>query len=332
MGSPSRNSLAVSDPVLSNFSLEFSQAGFVSSSGSAFGLTGDFIFPRVRHNLDGLTGEYYTYNTGNRFTLPASALIKRANGTQYHAIDWDVSSGTYKIEDYGLEKSWDDNEQSAQMGPIDLNRDSTQVLTDLVMLAYETRINAIVTNSSTITQTSTAAALNGQWDSAGSNPIKDVNTAVSTIYQATGVRPNKMVVGWDAWIDGLMNNDEIIARINAGNNMGGNEDITPQLVGQRLFNLDLRVNTGILNSAVEGQTVSLSTSATNMFGTNALIFYSDPNPNIKSRTIGSTFHTDWMRVFRWNVQPKMHTVAVSTMTAEELVSASLGYLITSCTS
>ena len=335
MGSPNRNSLAIVDPVLTNFSLEYMQEKLVSESGSGFGLTPDFFFPRVPHRGEGLTGRYTTYNLANRFTLPAGANLRRAPNTDYHPFDWDISSQTYLIQDYGLGHRWDDDEASASLRPVDLNRDSTEVAADLTLLDYSRRVNAIV-NSGTITQTATAAAIaNGggaAWDAAGSNPIGAVNTAVDTLYQATGIRPNRMVVGWDVWIDGLMNNDEVISRIQAGNNMAGNADITPRLVGERLFNLDLRVDTGIINTAVEGQTASLSTSGTGMIGQNAIIFYANPSPSLKSRTLGITIHTDFGKVYRWRENPKTNVVAVSHMTSEELVSAAFAYRITSVVS
>lgn len=334
MGSPSRNSLAIVDPVLSNFSLAFAQEGLVTKTGSGFGLTADFIFPMVPHVGQGMAGTYATYNLGNKFTLPAAALIKRASGGQYHPVDWDISSETYQMEDYGLSTTWDDKEVQASVGPVELNRDGTEVVAELNLLDYQRRVNAIVTDASVITQTAAASTLNGQWDTAGSNPIGDVNTAISTIYQATGKRPNRMVIGWDGWIDGIMNNDEIIGRLQAAQLMGGNADIRPQVVGQQLFGLDLRVDTGIVNSAVEGQTASLSTSATNMFGTNALIFYSTPRPSLRVRTLGTTIFqaNEFMRVRRWNENPKMHVVAASMVSAEELVNASSAYLITAVTS
>jgi hypothetical protein len=204
MGSPSRNSLAIYDPVLTNFSVEYMQEKLVTESGSGFGLTADFFFPRVPHKGEGLTGRYTTYNIANRFTLPAGANIRRAPNTNYHAIDWDISSETYLIQDYGLSKAWDDDEVSASLRPVDLSRDTIDIISDLTLLDYCRRVNAIV-NSATITQTATAAAIaNGggaAWDTAGSNPIGAVNTAVNTIYQATGIRPNRMVIGWDVWMN-----------------------------------------------------------------------------------------------------------------------------------
>jgi hypothetical protein len=114
--------------------------------------------------------------------------------------------------------------------------------------------------------------------------------------------------------------------------MAGNADITPRLVGERLFNLDLRVDTGIINTAVEGQTATLSTSGTNMIGKNAIIFYANPSANLKSRTLGITIHTDFGKAYKWSESPKSNFVAVSHMTAEELVSAAFGYRITSVVS
>ncbi len=335
MASPSRNSLALVSPVLTNFSLEYTQERLVTDSGSGFGLTPDFFFPRLRHVGPGLAATYATYNIQNRFNLPNAALIRRANQTDYHTIDWNISSGSYEIQDYGLGKSWDDNEVSAQLPPVALERDTASIIADLTLLAYSRRVNAIV-NSGTITQTATAAAIaNGgsaQWDAAGSNPIGAVNTAVNTIYQATGIRPNRMVLGWDVWINGIMNNDELISRIQAGNNMAGNADITPRLVGERLFGLDLRVDTGIIDTVVEGQTASLSTSGTGMIGKNAIIFFANPNPGVRSRTLGFTAFTEWFVNRKWDINPKMHRVTVSHMTAEELVAAALAYRITSVVS
>lgn len=328
MGSPSRNSLAVVDPVLTNFSLEYTQERLVSESGSAFGLTADFIFPRLLHRGDGLSGTYFTYNIKNRFSLPGTGSVRRAAGADYHPVDWDVSSDTYTIEDYGLGHNWDDNEVSAQLSPVDIERDAQETLDDLVLLDYERRVNAIATSGSVITQTSTAAALNGQWSGAGSNPIKDVTTAIKTIYAGTGMRPNRMVIGWDVWMDGIMNNDEVLSRL-PDNMTKGMADINPMLVGQKLFNLDMRVNTGIIDTAAEGQTASLSTSGTGTFGKNVLVFYANPTPRVKSKTLGMTIHKDdWFTVRKRDVGDKSHRVTVSQMTSEKTVAAALGYLIT----
>lgn len=332
MASPSRNSLALIAPVLTSFSLEYTQERLVTENGTGMGLTPDFFFPRMAHRGQGLSATYTTYDIQNRFNIPIAQKMRRAPNTDYTSIDWDISSGTYVIEDYGVGKTWDDNEVSAQLSPVQLERDTAGIIADLTLLAYSVRINAIV-NSATITQTATAAAIaNGgsaAWDVAGSNPIGAINTATNTIYQATGIRPNRMVMGWDVWINGIMNNDEMISRIQAGNNMAGNADITPRLVGDRLFGLDMRVDTGIIDTAVKGQTASLSTSGTGMIGTNVIVFYATPAPTVRSRTLGFTAFTEWFVNRKWDVKPKSHRVTVSHMTAEELVDANLAYRITS---
>lgn len=210
---------------------------------------------------------------------------------------------------------------------------------DKVMLSYERRINTIVTDASVVTQTATATAVaNGggaQWDAAGSRPIGAINTQIDTVYQATGKRPNRLVMGWDVWINGIMNNDDIKSHIQAGNNMAGNADITPRLVGERLFNLDMRVNTGIINSAAEGQTASLSTSATGMFAKNVLTYWAEPSPqDVGDASFGYTFEIpdERFRVRTWDINPKSHNVSVSQMTAEKTVDASFAHLLTAVVS
>ena len=326
---PDRGSLAITDPVLSNFALAYSQKKMVTASGSSYGMTADFIFPRVPHKGEGLTGKYYTYNKANNFQIPDA---RRAPKTDFKRVTWDVSSASYVIEEYGFGGDWDDTEVDASLSPVDLNRDTTEVVTNTTLLAYERRVNAIVCDQGSYTNTGTPGTA---WDSAGSDPIADIITAKRTIYASTGVMPNKAVIGWKVWFNGLANNDEVVSRVQAANLMGGQKDVTPQMVGQ-LMDLDLRVNTTLYDSAVEGQTSTLAADFRDLTGSNeelCLVFYSPEQAmNVKTLTLGLTIEKEYMMARRWRENPKTNVVTVSQMCVEKLVAELAGYLLYSVVS
>ena len=62
MGSPSRNSLNLISPMLTGFSLEYTQERLVTENGLGLGLTPDFFFPRMPHRGQGLSATYTTYD------------------------------------------------------------------------------------------------------------------------------------------------------------------------------------------------------------------------------------------------------------------------------
>jgi hypothetical protein len=326
---PSKESLSVVDPVLTNFSLAYWQQRDVTDTGSGFGMTGKFIAPPITTGGN-QTFRYFTYNLRNRFQRPDSL---RAAKTEYKKVEWDVSSATDEVEDRGYLSDWDDNEVSTQIRPVDLNQDSTEVATDALLLDYDARVNTLVTTAGNYTNTSTAAALTGgtgiAWDTAGSDPIKDMLAMQNTIYKASGILANRCVVGWEVWVNGLARNDEVIAALQAANMFAGIDDVTPIQVG-KLLGIDLRVNTTLAESSKEGQ--ATVTTALD-FGKNAVVYFNNPAVRVKSRTFARTFEKRGLQVETGRVKEnKRNWVATSHEVKAKMIAELTGYLLTTVVS
>ena len=326
---PSRQTLIISDPVLNNFSTAFWQERDVTTSGMAFGMTGKFIAtPVPTRGMQQF--KYYTYNIKNRFQAPPSL---RSPQTEYERIMWDVSSATDNVDDRGYMHDWDDTEADIQTTPVDLNIDSAEIVTDALLLDFDSRVNTLVTTAANFTNDSTAAALtNGAgfaWDNASSDPIQDAWEMINIVYKASGVKPNAAVMGWDVWVSGIAYNDAIQAQLNAANVMAGVDQVTPAMVGS-LMGVDLKVNTTLKDSNAEGQATA---SLTVDFGKNVVFFYRSTNQRPKSRAFARTFEKRGLETRRWSQrEKKRNAVDVSHEVKSKLTGELFGYLLTSVVS
>jgi hypothetical protein len=328
MGSPTRSALAITDRVLTNLSIEHAQAELVSESGSGMGMTASFTMPFVPHSVEGLTGEFGKDDLNNAFQDSGAADGFRGPGTNYSVIDFGFGSDTYRIEDTGYSKQWDDDQQSAVNGPYQLNVKAQRYCTKRTVLRYARAVNSVVTTAGNFTNNATAASLGGQWSTSSTDIIAQVAAIKKAVHKATGDMIDSAVIGADVWWDGILKNDAIIAGLNAMQQSGGLSDFQlPRVIGRQFFDLDLRVDTTLYDSANPTATDSLAYD----FGKNALFFKRLSSPQIDTTGLGMTiFKTgDQFRMYRWNEAPKMHWVACSLMRAIKLVQELDGYLVTS---
>lgn len=300
------------DPLLTNFSLAYMQ--------DRAGLTADFIFPRVPTGGKN-TGTYYTYNRDNTINIPNA---KRVPKTAYNQIDWKVASATFATEDFGLRDGWDDSDARAALNPLNLPQDTAEIVTDLVLLAFERRIHAIVTDNSVVTQTAAIAAAN-RWNTVGGgDPFANMNTALKTVESNAFVTPNRVVWGNEVWRDGIQNNPNIISRVQ-NVMLATGKNINVGLAAQSFDLDDGRTSKFVYNSAKEGQTISTTYS----FGKNVLVFFANPSQNLKTVTLGRTFEKRSLETRRYrDDEIKTTWVDVSHETDEKLVTALSAYLLT----
>jgi len=332
MAGPTRSAVAITDAVLSGFALDYGKNILVTESGMGMGNTADFIYPRVPHTIPGLTGEYYTYNRANYIELGDD---NRKEGN-YPTVTWNTSSATYRIEDKGFSTDYDDRTQEAAFAPLNLSEDAGEILPQRVLLAYANDvINDVTTtgnyNAGT-TNTSTAAAVaqfGGIWTIASTQIVQQVNFIKRVIHLNSGVMPDSMVIGMDGWVNGILRNDDILAGLQAQQKSAGLIDFDPvQAIGRTFFDLDLRVDTTIHESA----NPTATSSPAYLFGSNAVIFVSNRKlQRAKALRFGFTVVRpgEFLRGYRWFESPHTNWRAVSFQRAIQLVEDSAAYLITS---
>jgi len=292
------------DQILTNISIQYKNSGFVA----------DQIFPIVGVKKD--SGKYFIYEKSGRFTIPKTLRAPKSESRQ---VDWKVSTGSYSAEEYALNDLIDDRERDNAAEPLNLEFDTVEFLTDLILLDYEKRVVDIVTDTSQITQNVTLSGTNQWSDYANSNPIDDIETGKSTIAKAIMQDPNVLVLGREVY-DKLKHHPDILDRIKYTQKGVA----TPDLLAS-IFDIEkVLVANSIYNTAKEGQTPSY----TYLWGKNALLAYVSPTPGVRKVSLGYTFVSRKRQVRKARDEKKHSTwIEVSVVQDEKLVAASCGYLI-----
>ncbi|MBT9144606.1 MAG: hypothetical protein DDT42_00448 [candidate division WS2 bacterium] len=300
---PTIRDLTPVDPLLTNISLAFRNAGFVASS----------IFPTV--SVDVVSGTYFIYGN-ERFDVP-SAL--RADKASFNRIDWTISTGTFRCREYGLEDVIDDRERKVAKAPLDLDIDATEFVTDMVALNAEKRVVDIVTDVARITQNVTLAGTSQFNDFTNSDPISVIDRGRNIINSATGLDPNTLVLSREVF-NQLKNHPQLLERIKytqkgvvTADLMAGIFDVENVVVAHALH-----------NSARKGAPVTL----VRLWGRHCLLAYVEKNPGIRKVSLGFTFSFTKRRTRKYRHERNIgDVIRVSEDRDEALVAASCGYLI-----
>lgn len=296
------------DPVLTNISIQFqpAQGGYLA----------DKIMPPVPVMKE--SAIYWVYDK-SRFNIPESA---RAPRSEYNKIDWSATTDNYLAKEYGLEGEIDDEERENASAPLDLDVDTTEIVTDAVLNNREKRVADTVLSTTVVTQNTTLAGVN-QWSdiSGTSSPLTVAKTARTTIFDATGYRPNKLAMGYKVF-EALKLHPEILDRIKYSER----GVVTEELLAE-LFEVDEVFIGGVLRkTSKEGQTDTIA----DVWGRDALFFYAEARPSLKRASFGYQMRNKNLRVFRYR-EDKRNTdvIRVTEKQAEKVVAAQLAYLVKS---
>lgn len=330
MGQPTRSSLALNDPVVSNFALDYGDQNLVTLSGSGFGNTADFMFPRMPHTAAGLTGRFYTYNFANKLALGDDS---RKEGN-YPKITYDVSSDTYTLEDYGFSHEFDDRTQEAALGGVvNISEDAGEILAQRVLRKYANQAIALATTSGNytagITNTSAASAGEGVWDTSSTDIVQQVNLLKEVVFRNCGVIPDRIAFNMNVWTKGVMKNDAILAGLQATQRPAGLSDFeNVKSICATFFGLEGAVDNTLYDSA----NVTGTFTPTYLFPNSVLVFVSQKRlQRVKAMRLGFTAvkSGEFLRGYRWDEAPHTNWRALSFQRSVKMVADEAGYLLTS---
>lgn len=293
------------DQIMTNISVQFAnQSGYLA----------DQVLPSVSVVKE--SAAYWVYDK-SRFDTPDS---KRAPRSEYNRIDWNVTTDTYLAEQYGLEGEIDDEERKNAASPLDLDVDTTEIVTDMVLNNRERRVANIVLDTAVITQNVTLAGVDQWSDYANSDPLDDVKTARITIYTgAPGYTPNMLEMGYQVLEVIKLHPDikEIVKYTERA-------IITKQILAA-VFEVDeVLVGKVVRRSSKEGA----ADAFTDIWGKDVLVFFSEGRPSLKRASLGYQMRQNELRVFRYREDKRdTDVIRVSEKQDEKIVSAALGYLI-----
>jgi len=296
------------DQLLTNVSVAFAAA--------PEGYLADEVLPPVPVAKE--SAAYWVYDK-SRMDAPDS---KRAPRSAYNRVDWNVTTDTYLAEQYGLEGEIDDEERKNAAAPLDLDIDTTEIVTDMVLNNREARVANLVLNPAVVTQGTTLSGT-AQWSApTTSDPLVDISNGRKAIYSgAPGYGPNAIVMGFYVF-EALKIHPDITDIVKYTERA----IITVQILAA-VFEVDaVLVGKVIRRVSKEGQTDAFA----DVWGKNVLLFYRENRPSLKRASFGYQMRENDLRVFRYREDKRdTDVIRVSEKADEKIVAANLGYLIQS---
>ena len=256
----SKSSTATVNQALTSFA-----SGVAQDTKSALA---DFIAPRVPVGVT--DGHYKKFDEKNTFRQYETL---RAIGGAATRVHMDASDPTFSCAAHALEAAIDDIERQ-KAGEFQQALEEAKIREVIVGASLSHEIDVLA-------KAQEVAATSKTWGSSA-DPIEDIDQAILDIVTATGMMPNRMVMGIGTW-KLLKNHKNVVGR------QRSTSDKAVDLGGfaSMLLNPNIEIKLGILSkdTAKEGKTAS----KTNIVGSDVLIFVASQNP--------TTFDPSFMKTF-----------------------------------
>ncbi len=304
------------DPLLSNFAVGYAPRGLIAPQ----------VFPIV--DVPRQSGVYAVFEQADLFRVGSTL---RAPGTQANQIRFRVGSDTYFCTNYALKTQVLLEEIANADAVFRMKLEQQRVAGALTMLSldWENRLAGRLFNTSNVGSSVQVAS---SWTSSASNPVGDLNTAIDNVQNATGYRPNTIVVGVEAWRALRRHPDVINKSRNPNIVAGGNYPAVEEVA--RLFEVDrILVGAAYKNTAQEGQPQNLKP----VWGPHCLVAFMEHDQLIDAPTYGAAFR--WVEAGVPNMQVerlpydsriKAQELEVGYFQDDKIVAKPLGFLVSSC--
>ncbi len=302
------------DLMLTNISIQTKNEGYLAET----------VMPIIPVRLE--SSKYFVYDL-SRFDAPPALRAERA---RYGRVEFTMSTDTYSCEEYGLELPIDDRERQNAIEPLNVDVDSTEILTDMVLNDREQRVCNVVLTAANYTHTNTTDYGSSNplaWlpANASSDPIKDITiTGRETIRKLIGRYPNTLYFGAEVFSN-LKQHPTIVDRIKYNGSGVVPGKVTLAAMAD-LFEVDnVYVGLPLRRTSNSNQTDVLA----DVWGKNALLAYVNPRPAIKQISLAYMFQSRPRQVEKYRDDLiKSDIIRCTEVTAEKLVADKCGYLWT----
>lgn len=289
-----------------------------------------FVAQRVLPPLD-VAKPSGTFGKIKIASLLAQRDTLRAPGSSYARQRYEFEKDSYATEEHGAEDPVDDKEAEMYGDYLNAEQTATARARDVVMRNYEQRVATLLQTTGSFTNAAAATA----WSTiATAVPLTDIETRVQSIWNATGIKPNAIVIPYVAFRN-FRNCAQVVDRIKYSglhNPAAGN--ITLDAIAALLDIPNVIVAGAKKNGANEGQTASLSNVWTaTVVGLGVIA----TNNDVKQPCVGRTFHYSAdgsqmggvVETYR-EEQTRSDVVRVRQDTDEKLLYSACWQLITGC--
>lgn len=301
------------DLMLTNISIQTKNEGYIAENA----------MPIIPVRLE--ASKYFVYDL-SRFDAPPALRAERA---KYGRVEFSLSTDTYQCEEYGLEIPIDDRERQNAIEPLNVDVDSTEILTDMILNDREQRVTNVVLASGNYTHGNTTnyagSALAWLPTNGTSDPITDiVVTGRETVRKNIGKYPNKLFLGAEVFSN-LKQHPLIVDRIK----YNGSGTVPGKVTLAALADLfevdDVYVGLPLRRTSNQNQADVLA----DVWGKNALLAFINPRPAIKQISLGYQFQSRPRQVFKYRDDTiSSDIIRCSEVSSEKLVADKCGYLWT----
>ena len=262
MAEPTLSDLHV-DQALTDFSVAFFQepGSYIASAAAP-------IVPVAQRS-----NKYHVYTKND---LLRSDAEKRSRNTPSAVRNYALSTDDYFCERYSIAVDVSEEDIANADPALDPEEDAARVTVQDLRIRMDVDWSAAFFSTG-IWATETTAT----WSGTTGDPIGDIASAVQTILQQTGKRPNTLILGAESWYSGLWQNAAVVARL---------PNDAPKIVTAdfiaNMFDFDnVLLAQGVRFSGDEG------TTGTPAFihADHALVAFVDPNAGLREATAMKTF-------------------------------------------
>lgn len=278
---------------------------------------------------------------------------RRARGARPRMIEPTESLSGYLAVEYELGTMIEDSDIPNTDSVLRLEQVKVQYVSDVLRLQRESRCAALLrlaANGGGLGTSGVALSGTARYDSSAPDPVGDIRTAIETIRQSTGYKPNCLVIPaavasflikiaaitaliqYVAGINYLRDYNLPLGGTSTGAGGGSPNQSGPEFTYMPQTFMGLRVfEPGtISNTAAEGQTASYS----DIWGKDVRVMYVNASlPMMEIPSVAYTFRSTEYGTSGWNVRrwreegPRSNFYAVGIIDSEQVVASDLGYVI-----
>lgn len=308
------------DRPLSNIMMRYRPSGFIA----------DQIAPTVTVNKQ--SDSYYVWDIADVFRVIDDY---RAPGREALTMTRTMSSATFFCKNHALKFPlvYEDL-VNADAKELFLSRQAIgEQIKDQLMLNMEYRVAMQCTSGSNVGSYTTVASAWNDPTVGNSDPISDIDTAIENVKGVTGIRPNSVIFGHNAWLT-FRRHDQIIKAI-FGNSAVGSARVPQEGGVKALFDIErVLIGGAMYNSNPENQSASLS----ELWDDQVLVYYAPLTPRKDIASFMYSFNWDKVKGFNMQAQifdsPKKgaEEVQLGYYQDEKITGNTLAFLITGCNS
>ena len=296
------------DQALSNLSIQFKNNALIAS----------IVLPILPVKKE--SDKYYKYGK-EAFKLIETA---RADGTKANEAHLKLSLADYACIEHALADIVTDRARANADVALNPELDTTEYLTDLILLRLEKEVATLFTTTGNFTNSNySTLSGTGQWsDYANSTPLSDIKTAKASVRKLIGREATHIILAGDVAETLSLHPDIKDLRKYVTQDVLTAAGLPPMISGLKVVE-----GKAVENVAYRGVTESMAY----IWGKNAIIAHIAPRPGLKTLSFGYTLKvTGYRKTKKWREEPRNgDMVEVSDMFVAKVVANECGYLFAS---